>query len=307
MSDTKAAFGMLDTFASVGADSFVVTKTDILQAVKWGKPYSLPTLREKLPSMVRTAAVRRRCKISDTETVMAGENLIIRPTCKNVAFVQLDDLAADQLERVRPAAFLIHETSPGSHQAWIAVSGVPEGKEAFKQFMRRVRKAVGGNDKSASHATRLAGTENFKVKYNPNFPVVTILETHQGRVMTAEQLEAFGLLAPAEPVNVATLEFSRREQTSSEKPRQWPSWEMSLGGAPLNREGTGPDRSSADFWWCYLARQRRWSIEDTEAKLLEVSPRARERVQRGDPGYVTQTVLNASAAVERNSHKRGRG
>jgi hypothetical protein len=34
---------------------------------------------------------------------------------------------------------------------------------------RRVRKAVGGNDKSASHATRLAGTENFKTEIRPGF------------------------------------------------------------------------------------------------------------------------------------------
>ena len=66
------------------------------------------------------------------------------------------------------------------------------------------------------------------------------------------------------------------------------------------------DRSSADFWWCYLALQRKWTIEDTEAKLLEVSEKARERVHR-DPGYVTQTVLNAAAAVARNSQNRGRG
>ena len=52
------------------------------------------------------------------------------------------------------------------------------------------RKAVGGTDKSASHATRLAGTENFKTKYLPEFPTVTILESHPGRVMRLEQLEA---------------------------------------------------------------------------------------------------------------------
>jgi hypothetical protein len=127
---------------------------------------------------------------------MAGENLIIRPTGLGVALVQLDDLNSEQLDRVRPAVFIIHATSPGSHQAWIAVSGVPEGKEHFKEFMRRVLKAVGGNDKFASHATRVAGTENFKTKYAPEFPTVTIVETHPGRVMTPEQLEALGLLSP---------------------------------------------------------------------------------------------------------------
>ena len=306
MSDIKAAQRMLDTFTSVGADTFAVTKTDILQAVKWGKPYSAAELQERLPAMLRTAAIRRPCKISDTETVMAGENLIIRPTGPGVAFIQIDDLSADQLDHVRPAAFIIHATSPGSHQAWIAVSGLPAGKEAFKEFMRRVRKAVGGNDKSASHATRVAGTENFKTKYAPSFPTVSIVETHPGRVMTAQQLEALGLVAPAEQVKATTLAFPRRSQNSSDRNRQWPSYEKSLAGAPLDSAGTGPSRSHADYWWCYLALQRHWTIEDTEAKLVEVSGKARERVRLGDPGYVHTTVLNAAAALARNP-QRGRG
>ena len=113
--------------------------------------------------------------------MMAGENVIIRPTGPGVAFVQLDDLKTpEQLERVRPAALIIHATSPGNYQAWIAVSGVSEDKEQFKEFTRRVRRAVGGNDKSASHATRLAGTENFKVKYGPDFPPCKFWRPIQG-------------------------------------------------------------------------------------------------------------------------------
>jgi hypothetical protein len=62
-----------------------------------------------------------------------------------------------------------------------------------------VRRVVGSNDKSASHATRLAGTENWKAKYLPNPPVVRILEAHPGRIMTPAQLEPLGLLAAPEP------------------------------------------------------------------------------------------------------------
>jgi hypothetical protein len=218
-----------------------------------------------------------------------------------VAFVQLDDLNSEQLDRVRPAVFIIHATSPGNHQTWIAVSGIPEGKEAFKEFTRRVRKAVGGNDKSASHATRVAGTENFKTKYAPEFPTVTIVETHPGRVMTPEQLEVLGLFAPTEPVAAPPLKFTRRVEKSSGNDRQWPSYERALAGAPQGQDG--PDRSRADFWWSYLALQRGWCSEDTEAKLLEVSEKARERVRLGDPGYVHVTVTNAAAWLERGRHK----
>lgn len=301
MGDTAAALRMLDTFTSVGATSFVVTKTDINQQLLWGKTYQTGDLQRLMPAMVRTAAIRKPIQTPEGETIMAGENLIIRPKGPGVAFVQLDDLNSEQLDRVRPAAFIIHATSPGNHQAWIAVSGVPEGKEHFKEFMRRVRKAVGGNDKSASHATRVAGTENFKTKYAPEFPTVTIVETHPGRVMMPEQLEGLGLLAPPEPVTAPPLKFTRQERNRSGKERQWPSYEMSLAGAPQGQDG--PDRSRADFWWSYLALQRGWSAEDTEVKLLEVSEKARERARAGDPGYVNVTVANAAAWLERGRQK----
>jgi hypothetical protein len=197
--------------------------------------------------------------------------------------------------------FIIHATSPGNYQAWIAVSSVAEGKEQFKEFTRRVRKAVGGNDKSASHATRVAGTENFKLKYAPAFPTVNILETHPGRILTPEQLESMGLLARPEPVQATALKFTRRGENSSGKDRQWPSYERALAGAPQGHDG--PDRSRADFWWSYLALQRGWSAEETEAKLLEVSEKARERVRGGDAGYVHVTVTNAAAWLERSGQR----
>lgn len=300
MGNTEAALRMLDTFTSVGASSFVVTKTDLNQQLLWGKTYQVDDLRRLMPAMVRTAAIRKPVQTPEGKTVMAGENLIMRPNGQGVAFVQLDDLNSEQLDRVRPAVFIIHATSPGSYQAWIAVSGVPEGKEHFKEFMRRVRKAVGGNDKSASHATRVAGTENFKSKYVPDYPTVTIIETHPGRVVTPEQLEARGLLVPPQPAPAPSLKFTRRRNVSG-KERQWPSYEMSLAGAPQGQDG--PDRSRADFWWSYLALQRGWSQEDTEAKLTEVSEKARERVRAGDPGYVHVTVTNAAAWLERSGQK----
>lgn len=300
MGDINAALRMLDTFTSVGARSFVVTKTDINQEVKWGKSYGADDLRRLMPAMVRTAAIRKLCQIPDGDAVLAGENLIIRPTGPGVAFVQLDDLHADQLDLVRPTVFIIHATSPGSYQAWMAVSGVPEGKEAFKEFMRRVRKAVGGNDKSASHATRVAGTENFKPKYVPDYPTVAIVETHPGRVMTPEQLAALGLLAPPEPAQASPLKFTQPGRHRTGRERHWPSYERALAGAPQSDDGSGPDRSRADFWFSYLALQRGWSIEETEAKLLEVSEKAHERARAGDAGYVHVTVANAGAWLERS-------
>jgi hypothetical protein len=50
-----------------------------------------------------------------------------------------------------------------------------------------------------------------------------------------------------------------------------------------------------------------WSIEDTAAKLVEVSEKTRERIQMADTRYPLVTAQNAAAAVERNGLKRGRG
>jgi hypothetical protein len=156
------------------------------------------------------------------------------------------------------AAFIVHETSPGNHQSWIAVSGVPTGKEEFKEFMRRVRKAVGGNDKSASHATRLAGTQNWKAKYLPNPPTVRILEAHPGRVMTPLRLEVLGLLEAPEPVQTSSVIELRRHRAhgSQSRERQWPDCQRCLAGAPPASDRDGPGRSHADFFWCKMAAQR---------------------------------------------------
>ena len=102
-------------------------------------------------------------------------------------------------------------------------------------------------------------------------------------------------------MNTTALKFTRQAENRSARDRQWPSYEKALAGAPLSSDG--PDRSRADFWWSYLALQRGWSAEDTEAKLIEVSEKARERVRGGDAGYVHVTVTNAAAWLERSRQK----
>jgi hypothetical protein len=73
-------------------------------------------LREKLPALVRLAAIRHPLRLPDGQNVRAGEDVIIRPTGPDVAFIQLDDLKTpEQLKRVRPAALIIHATSPGNY------------------------------------------------------------------------------------------------------------------------------------------------------------------------------------------------
>jgi RepB DNA-primase from phage plasmid len=210
--------------------------------------------------------------------------------------VQLDDLKS--LDRLRPAAFLIHATSPNNYQAWITVSDAPKGKEQFKEFVRRIRKAIGENDKSASHATRIAGSENFKLAYSPSFPIVTIDQAVRGRILTSAQLQEMGLLAAPEPVKPPS---SPPRVSGTQYSRQWPSYEISLMRAKKRKDGM-PDRSDADFKWYLTALTGGKTVEDTKAKLLEVSERAKERRAR-DPGYIEVTVENAARIVEQNYGK----
>jgi hypothetical protein len=291
------ALRMLDTFASVGTTHFDLTHTDIDGEKRGFRPeQSLAQVKNSMPKLFPGAAARQN-------------NIIVRPLSKTVHFVQLDDLDVGGLGRVGEAAFLTLETSPGNHQAWVAVSGLSTPEEA-KDFARRLRKGAGA-DHSASGATRVAGTANYKRKYEPHFPTVRINSTAPGRIVTKEQLEAMGLVAAPEP-KITAQAFTARtpqvrtSQQSATRAKVWPDYARSLAGAPPSRDGSGPDRSMADFTWCMTAIDWGWSIEDTAQKLPEVSEKAHERVQLRDEGYPLITAQNAAAAVERNALKRSR-
>jgi hypothetical protein len=308
---------MIDLFASVGTHSFAVANIDINENRIWplsyhrsiGKAFArrddahftARALQQAIPHMLQLSDRRKRYTLPDGRAADAGENLIIRPISEDTVFVQLDDLSAGQLERVRAVSFLIVATSPGNHQAWIAVSAVEKANS--KEFVRRVRKAVGGVDKSASGAVRLAGSFNWKLKYLPEPPIVSIVHGIPGRVMTADQLQHMGLLAEPEPVVATPPVQSFVHKVTSGHGRMWPDYARCLAGAPPSRSGNGPDRSLADYTWCKFAAQRGWSVEEIAAELPNVSEKARERIAKRDPGYVTETAKNGAAAAERGRQR----
>jgi hypothetical protein len=103
-------------------------------------------------------------------------NLTIRPRGRGVRFIQLDDLAADKLPALAAAMFLIIETSPGNHEAWLALPG-----EHDREFARRVSAAPAPMLPPAVRP-RSPAALNFKDKYAPDFPRVTIREAQPGRM-----------------------------------------------------------------------------------------------------------------------------
>jgi hypothetical protein len=308
-SDIKEARRMLDFFLSVGATRFNVTFLDLLGRKTHYFPLRTPpSMEHNLPSWMAQAALRKKCITEDGTEIIAGENLIVRPVCRipetAVTFVQLDDLNAEQIERVRPASFLIFCTSPGNHQAWIAVRDY-KGQPAI--LCNAVRNALGAGDYSATGSTRLAGTENFKPQYAADFPVVRILHGVRGRVMTSEMLQKMGLLRYAEPPATETrVGQNVQQRVFSGNRRPFPSYEMSLAGAPRSSKHHGPDRSKADWWWCYLAAQRGFTVDEIATELEKVSEKTREQLKI-DKEYAIDKATDATQAWESKNSDRHRG
>jgi hypothetical protein len=275
--DTNAALKMLAAFVSVGVRAFDITLKNLEGAkVGFQSNRSVEEIRQSIGKRLE-AATASRC------------NVIIRPR-PDANLIQLDDLDSVKAAKVAPHAFLIFETSPGNFQAWVSLSA-----QVPLDLARRLKRGAGA-DVSASGATRIAGSYNFKSKYAPEFPRVEITQSVAGRVTTPAALEFAGLLAEAEqpPRRVSAL-VSRQYHGL----RKWPDYGRNLAAAPRTRDGQ-PDRSNADFVWCMTAIDWGWSVEATAARLLEVSEKAKERVRLRDEGYPLVTARSAAEAVARN-------
>ena len=279
-----AARAMLDIFASAGATRFDLTWTTCAgDKDAFRRDVSLSDLRNAIPGMLDGVAASQR-------------NVIVRPYGDGVTFIQLDDLQAPALPRAAPAVFLARETAPGNYQAWLAMQG-PQDED----FIRRVKRAAGA-DKTASGATRLAGSWNFKDKYAPNFPRVAIHAAEPGRIATADQLHQLGLVAAPEPM---AEQPRRMAPAPSRRPgpgqRRWPRYADCLEGAPPSQSRQGQPRDSiADFTWCLIAADWGWPVEDIARQLMEESAKAREN----GPAYAQKTATRGAEAAQRNAERR---
>ncbi len=268
---------MLNAFASVGARRFDLTFTDLAgDKISFRPDRSLDQLRPSLETLLAEASARQR-------------NVIVRPRAAGAALIQLDDLDEATIERLLSVAFLAVRTSPGNYQAWIAVAG-----QVDNAFVRRLRQGTGA-DPGASGATRLSGSWNFKEKFAPAFPRIETVHASPGRIVTPAELEALGIVAPAPPEPPPPARASPPRAN-----RGWPSYQRCLQNAPPARSGDRPDVSRADFTFCLLAIDWGWGIEETAARLMEESNKAREEGER----YALRTTQNAAAAVERRGPRR---
>jgi hypothetical protein len=267
---------MLSVFASVGATLFDITHTDIDQErTGFRRDQTLAAAAESMPYLMSAAERRQR-------------NIIVRPRSSEAALIQLDDLDEAKARNAAPAAFLILETSPGSYQAWVAV------KDAEPGDATRLRKGAEA-DKSASGATRVAGTANFKHKYGPDFPTVRIAAAKPGHIVTIDELDGMGLLAAAPP-RIENAPPIAPGQTS-----KWPSYEKCLERAPDSESRPGQKRGSvADFYWCQIATSWGHDVQATADRLMQESTKAQENGLK----YALDTAARAAQAARQWSARR---
>lgn len=283
----EAALAMVDLFASVGADRFDVTLTDIQgNKIRFRPNQTLQEVKHKVPKSLQLAQSEQH-------------NIILRPRVsdKSVFFVQLDDLKSAQLLKVEQAALLTIETSPENFQAWLAIASSSKIDE--KHIASSLRRAIGA-DISASGATRIAGSRNYKEKYQPDYPIIAMTQSSPGRVMTTQALKIMALLPL--PAHIIPRPIPRYAWTR-DKPKRFPDYGRCLQNAPTNTKGDGPDTSRADFTWCMIALDWGWSMEETAAQLLQERTDSRKR-HRNTQRYADMTVHSAAIALERN---RGHG
>jgi hypothetical protein len=270
---TNKALDMLDAFASAGACSFDITITDIEGEKVEGKYRSNRSL----------AVLRRTIGRTLEEAHRDQHNVIIRPRSTTATLVQLDDLDSEKANQIAPYAFMIICTSPGNHQAWIAVTDAPD------DFARRLRKGTGA-DATASGATRIAGSLNFKRDYAPDFPLVEMTNVSIGNAVSAAELEGGGFVARPEEAHSPAPPVAQLRTS----PRRWPDYDRCVRGAPPAHSSDRPDISKADFTWCMTAIDWGWSIEETAKRLMELSSKANENGET----YALTTARNAADAVQ---------
>ncbi|HEY7336485.1 MAG TPA: DNA-primase RepB domain-containing protein [Bryobacteraceae bacterium] len=263
---------MVEAFAALNACRFDLTLTDIdgCKQSFWSA-LEVRRLQRELWSLLPSAIARHH-------------NVIVRPRGAAVQLVQLDDLNCAEVERVRTIAFLVLATSPGNHQAWVAL------RETAPDWARQLRQGIGA-DPSASGATRIAGSANFKREYAPDFPAVRLREMNPHRVVSGAHLLALDLVA------APALRLEPRARVSWGRNRRWPSYQQCLQNAPLAHRNDRSDVSRADFTFCLIALDWGWGSEDICQRLSVSSRKAREQGEI----YVRLTVQRAVEALQRRN------
>lgn len=211
---------------------------------------------------------------------------------EDTRLIQLDDCPREVMEGLSDLAFLIHATSPGNYQVWIALADdlTQEHYDELRYRLLTFLKPTGANG-GAYGSTRWPGSLNNKPKRryaDGEPPRVALVRAGLGRRVSVAELEAAGILAPPRP---KPTEREVREIRSRMVARDdWPDMDKYLS------ECDG-DRSRAESKWCVRALYMGHSQTDVEVELERIGRKA--SVRRRD-GYVRETVEKAARYVGLN-------
>lgn len=251
----RQAIEVIDAFASVGVERFFVIYVNMEnKGVGHGKFCSVEELRRNIGRCLQKGEQYQ-------------QSLVIKPEPTRSYVCMLDDLNADVMQKIEPAAFVVLETSPGSYHTWLAIG------DGDVEFWRRTKKGTGSDSRSA-FASRISGCHNFKTKYAPHFPLVKTHKVTPGLIVSKADLEALGIVAPVEE---APKQQRGGHASYASKGRRRPlDYERWANNPNAPQKDGKRDRSRIDFTWCQTCIERGYSIEETAALLMEVSEKAAE-------------------------------
>jgi len=170
---------LIAIFCSVDRDSFDLALTDEDgREVESAPALSLPALIERLPHLLEPKA--------------ESLNVLIRPIVhegpNTPALIRLDDLGADEIDKILPYAFLTLELAPQTYQCWLAIA---RGQGVSTLAMGRLL-GVAESMSEANGAVRLAGSRNVSQEHRQadgSYPRVKLVEARVGLLNTVKQFE----------------------------------------------------------------------------------------------------------------------
>lgn len=274
---------MLTAFQRAGADYFDLTLKNLAgEKVKFQCRLSAGSFRSKLLTILDQAE-------------QAFLSIIIRPHPRSELFIQLDDINAAAVGLISEFSFLVIETSPGNYQAFVAISKLNNKLEG-ESIRRQLIKIVSA-DEGATGAVRLAGSLNVKEKHRTAdgiFPRVKLISVAHGRIFTASELIAAGLIEDL-PIDLPP-QISTKFNAKKSRLRRAPIYEMAVGAVKPKQDGN-IDRSAVDAHYAVVCLDWGFTIEETISLLRTNSPKAAER----SDGYVEKTVSWAREQIARRT------
>ena len=197
-------------------------------------------------------------------------SMVVKPLDGPAGFINEDDLSQEQAEAARPYAWWLLETSPASFQARFWVRDVGTDEEG-KRVRSAIARALGGEaNAGGGGAYRWPGSANAKPTRrlpDGSMPMVRMDENpaHTGYITTVAEL-AGGRLYVEAPESPRGGMPPLRSEVSAYR-RGWPSYEWEIANPPAGRDSS---LSAADYRWAWKSLDRGFTVEEVEARLVEV-------------------------------------